>query len=207
MPNHTATILNIFGPQEDIKSFIKLVDKGNDNHFDFNGIIPMPKELIGTSSPVRIQTQEEIDKIWTRFNDLPNEDWEKKQGIPFGLGITQEKHDELIKKYGYADWHSWSINVWGTKWGAYDASEWTVFDGVATINYQTAWSPADAFFEKASIKFPTLTFKQKFADEGGGFLGYNEYQNGKLLNSVNYEWDSEEGIALRRELGVYYDDE
>lgn len=56
MPNHVATVLTISGAMDEIKRFIQAVDSGEENRFSFEKILPMPKELEGTRSPVLIQT-------------------------------------------------------------------------------------------------------------------------------------------------------
>ena len=108
MPNHTANNFTVTGPLADIHRFLNAV-KTAESQLDFNGIVSMPDELRGTSSPVRIQTQEEIDKIWADWNSKKDagllKDHELREGRPWGLGITQEKHDELISKYGCSDWY------------------------------------------------------------------------------------------------------
>ena len=49
---------------------------------------------------------------------------------------------ELLEKYGYADWYSYCVNEWGTKWDFGDG------DGIndvqtneCTLFFQSAWSP------------------------------------------------------------------
>lgn len=216
MPNHTANNFTVFGPLVDIHRFINAA-KTAESNLDFNGLIPMPQDLRQTSSPVRIQTQEEIDKIWA--------DWRKakeakadsgpmglhsyKEERPFGLGITQEKYDELLAKYGFTNWYDWSIANWGTKWNCYDVGEWSVNEGGngaggATIYYETAWSPATVLWIKVSMQYPTLEFFHEFADEGGGFLGDETIVNGAVIDENEYDWNSDDGIALREGLGRYY---
>jgi hypothetical protein len=129
-----------------------------------------------------------------------------EQDAPWGLGITQTASDTLIAKYGSDNWYDWTLRNWGTKWGAYDTGEWEVNDNhpcgntTATINYNTAWSPANAFFEKASLLFPTLVFDTEYADEGGGFVGATSFANGEI-GDHDYEWDSPEGIDVRESVG------
>ena len=72
MPNWCKNRVDISGEPEDVKKFMELVGK----QFDFQKIIPMPKELEDTTSPVR--TQEE------RAN------------------MTPGRQRELLDKYG---WH------------------------------------------------------------------------------------------------------
>ena len=212
MPNHVSTNLVISGSAKSVERFIRLVDSGDDKHFDFNGVVPMPEELKNTTSPVRIQTQAEIDSLWAEYNRLKAagelKEWQIQDGKPWGLGITQEKSDELIAKYGSNNWYDWAIANWGTKWGAYDTTEWEVTklsDNVAEarISYHTAWSPASEFFIAASEKFSNLLFSTEYADEGGGFVCETFYENGTISHDANYDWESDDGVRVRTNVGYY----
>jgi len=209
MPNHTSTRLEITGDNAEIRRFIAAVNKSDEKPIDFQSLVPMPEELKSTYVPSNILTQVKIDEARSKWEALPQEErdkqesWMGKKG-KYSFGITQEQYDELIAKYGAADWYDWNIKNWGTKWGAYDAGEWSIMAKCAEISYQTAWSPATAFYINASKQFPTLSFTHYFADEGGGFLGHETIKNGKVIKSVEIDWDSEEGINLRETLGCYF---
>lgn len=90
MPNWVTNIMTVDSQMEEIKKFIK----SDESEFDFNNIIPRPKELDRTS-PFRLEEGEK------------EEDLEK---------IKQE----LIDKYGACEWYDWSIKNWNTKWNATD---------------------------------------------------------------------------------------
>lgn len=211
MPNHTANNFTVTGPTADVERFIKQAQ--GSTAIDFNSLLPMPEELRGTSSPVRIQTQAEIDTLWAEYNRQKQagtlHEFELKENKPFGLGITQEQYGALLAKYGTADWYNWAVNNWGTKWGAYDVTKWSV-NGIdsetsaATIYYETAWTPATALWLTVSKMYPTLTFFHEFADEGGGFLGNETIENGDIVDEQEFEWNSDEGVTLREGLGRYY---
>ena len=206
MPNHTTSRLEITGDTNEIKRFVSMVDKGEDKHFDFGGVVCFPEELRNTSSPVILRSQEEIDTIWARWEaNTDKKEFEKDR--PFNLGITKETSDILNSKYGCDNWYSWNVTHWGTKWGAYDAGIWEVEDGFASITYTTAWNPATEFFINSSEQFPKLTFKHYFADEGGGFIGWEIVKNGKVVQAFSPEWNSEDGIELQKDLGVWYEEE
>jgi len=210
MPNHTANNFVIQGPADDINRFIAAV-KTDDADIDFNGVSPIPEELKGITSPTRIQTQEEVDKAWA--------DWYKcreagtlasyEKHRPWSVGITQTQANDLVTKYGYANWYDWCVANWGTKWNAYDAREWSVTehgDGTAhaTIYYETAWSPATALWLRVSKNYPTIQFYHEFADEGGAFLGSETIVNGVIIDEEELDWNSDDGITLREGLGRYY---
>lgn len=197
MPNHTSTILTLTGNQSEVKRFIAAVDTGTDgNHLNFDGVVPLPSILRSYTSPAKIVSQSVLDE-------------EKKLGIT-SVGITQCTSDRLNSLYGANNWYDWARRNWGTKWGAYDSGEWNLevdeTTGVltATISYNTAWSPATEFFLNASKLFPSLTFEHKFSDEGGSFVGTESIENGDIVYTVDVEWDSDEGITIREELGTYY---
>lgn len=216
MPNHTANNLTVHGPAADVLRFVAQA-KSEDRELDFNRLVPMPEDLRGTSSPARIQTQEEIDKTWA--------DWRKAKeakadggpmGLhsfemerPFGLGMTQAKYDELMAKYGCADWYDWAIRNWGTKWNAYDVTEWGIVSQdkgelSASIYYETAWSPVTQLLLTVSRDYPTLEFYHEFADEGGSFLGSEVILNGQIISEEELDWNSDDGITLREGLGRYF---
>lgn len=202
MPNHTTNLLEITGEPSDVKAFIDAVNKGDGNGIEFETIVPMPEELRNTTSPCRIMTQEEIDKSWEEWNKLPSD---KRGERPLGIGLTQEQHDEYVRKYGHAEWYSWAVENWGTKWAAYDDLGWDCIEdtGYASICFHTAWAPPSAFFIQASKKFPNLEFELSFADEGGGFLGLQIIKNGEVVDDQSLVWNSDEGKELREKLGIY----
>ena len=210
MPNHTANNFTVTGPKDDVLRFVAQA-KGNDSELDFKKLLPIPDELIGTSWPTRIISQEEIDTMWADWNKRKDEgklsEFEKER--PMGLGITQDKHDEFILKYGYDNWYDWCIFNWGTKWNAYDVTEWSInecseYTTSATIYYETAWSPATALWLKMSKEYPNLEFYHEFADEGGGFLGSETIVDGRIISEEELDWDSDDGIELREGLGRYW---
>jgi len=211
MPNHTANNFTVTGPVADVKRFLKQA-AGSDKELSFDSLLPLPTVLKGSTAPVRIQTQAEIDATWAEWNKRKDEGklekWELEQGRPMGLGVTQETYDTLMKEHGVSNWYDWSVLNWGTKWDCYDVREWNIAvadeEMSATIYYETAWSPATQLWLTVSQQYPTLTFFHEFADEGGGFLGDETIHNGTVVEENEYEWDEDDGITLREGLGRYW---
>lgn len=56
---------------------------------------------------------------------------------------------ELVEKFGYTDWYSFSVAEWGTKWdfGHGDGIN-EVTDSSLTVYFDSAWSPPIAMMEK-----------------------------------------------------------
>jgi hypothetical protein len=49
--------------------------------------------------------------------------------------------------------------------------------------------------------FPDLVFVNRAADDGGGFLVVETFENGEYTEE-EFEWDSEEGEELKEFLGL-----
>jgi len=215
MPNHTANNFTVTGPVADVKRFLQQA-AGSDTELSFNSLIPLPTVLKDVTSPVRIQTQAEIDATWAEWRKNKEDKSDTgPMGVnsfdsdkPFGLGITQDTYDTLMKEHGVSNWYDWSVLNWGTKWDCYDVREWNIAvadeEMTATIYYETAWSPATQLWLTVSQQYPTLTFFHEFADEGGGFLGDETIHNGTVVEENEYEWDEDDGITLREGLGRYW---
>ena len=108
MPNHTANNFTVTGPVADVKRFLKQA-AGSDKELSFDSLLPLPTVLKGSTAPVRIQTQSEIDATWAEWNKRKDEGklekWELEQGRPMGLGVTQETYDTLMKEHGVSNWY------------------------------------------------------------------------------------------------------
>ena len=76
MPNWCENRVDISGEPEDVKKFMELVGK----KFDFQKIIPMPKELEDTTSQVRTEGEH--------------------------ANMTPERQKELLGKYGFDNWYN-----------------------------------------------------------------------------------------------------
>lgn len=216
MPNHVTNVLEITGDKE-IISKMKEAVKNNEQIFSLNSIIPMPASLdidAGSETDRDLQAYMwsigEKEKVKKHFDEYTDEDLEKFAETYFkdcDLKKGKLAYDNL-KEYGFANWYAWRIATWGTKWEAYEVSEEWYEDGEATcVEFQTAWSPPMNVMEELSEKFPTLTFKLKYIDEGIGFLGYAIFHDCDVKEDVfleNEDAVSEEGKKLAEELGFSY---
>lgn len=202
MPNHVTNRVVLVGTESDIKELVETL-KGSENPFDFNNIIPMPSELKSTISPPRIVTQAEYERelinIEFRRNANPK-DWNLNHPI------TQEMHDDYIKRFGHADWYGWKCENWGTKWGSYDCtvSEITPTGmGTATVTFQfdTAWSTPIPIFERLTNMFPNVIIKLTWADEDVSYnTGTAEWFADTEINSHQPEGGSLDAYDIYFEL-------
>jgi len=109
MPNWTSNSVLFVGKEKQLKTLQTML-KSKDNEFDFNNIIPMPKELEETVSG----------------SESAKPDWQK------------ERSQELKAKYGFDNWYDWTCSNWGTKWNAID-TEAEQRDGTLMYRFNTAW--------------------------------------------------------------------
>ena len=223
MPNHTSTIFKVTGTPKDIEEFKKKAARtypgGETGIFSFGSFDPCPEELHNVTSPVSICSEEEYKEQEEKKAAIITECRAKGEDPHyqlFGMGkITEAMRQDLINRFSADNWYDWQSQHWGTKWDCYEVSnEWmeTVdpndeYSVTIQCFYLTAWSPGTPAIQTMSEQFPSLRFEHRFADEGGGFLGYEVIQDGETLEDVSLDWNSEEGIELRKELGRWHDED
>lgn len=155
MTNHVAHKFTITGNEKDIQTFIdECFD--TENQFNFNTLIPMPEILKNTirGNTSAMQTEE-----------------------------YKAKEKEAIETTGHNNWHSWRLEHWETKWGAY-STDYENHGDLIELEFDTAWSCPKPIFEALSKKFPTLIFKGYALDEGFCFGAVISIEKGEF--SIDY---------------------
>jgi hypothetical protein len=84
-----------------------------EGEIDFNTVIPMPKELEGSVSPSRDNTEEEKDAS-----------------------------KKLVEKYGCNNWYDWNITNWGTKWNGVSDEPYEEGEGFISFRTAWAYPSA-----------------------------------------------------------------
>ena len=160
MPNWCNNHWRIVGNEEDLNKVMEYVKGGDNQPLTFKSILPMPEELIGTTSPARIVSQEEYDN-WTPAYE--------GQSRP----LTQEMSDRYIVSYGHDNWYDWCNSNWDTKWDAGEvrAGRFRQGDDYARdelhYDFETAWGPPTGVFKELARKFPDLHMTIQWNEEGG----------------------------------------
>lgn len=191
MPNHVTTKCTVEGPAEDVQRFHDEMIQG-EPCFDFNKIIPMPKEVEGTESSsegyLGLYALRGVSSDWSssKAHKVSWENWLRGNSrIPQDLKScedligwlkannpkaleTGEKNARCYDVSGYSDWYGWCIQNWGTKWSAYEilVHEHDAIGGKLVFEFQTAWSFPNPIFEGLPKKYPTLAFSTTSFDEG-----------------------------------------
>ena len=194
MPNWVSHSITLKGKKSDIKKLTEFV-KSEDRDFDFNKVLPIPKELQGTQAPTKIISQKEYDEQEKRLakGELTKE--EKDWGI--SRGLTQELSSQYIKKFGTDNWYDWQCSHWGTKW---NASSPSIQDDM--IFFETAWSTPYNLLAKLSELFPTIEIQVRFADEDFGHnVGEYTLFAGEEVSSNIPKGGSKEAYIMALEIG------
>ena len=176
MPNHVYNRLKVRGPVAELSKLKEFAILDKDNPFSIQTLIPMPKDIENTDSPQEIVSNIEYAKIKM-----------KKEKTAFKQNpLTETMSKRLIRKYGCNNWYDWAIRNWGTKWGSYSSSIKQEGKTFVKYDFDSAWSPPIEGLIKISKKYPTLNFELKYEEEGMGFKGKAIFENGEIIEDIEY---------------------
>lgn len=196
MPNWTQNDLVITGTKKAIDGVYGLLGE----KFDFNKIIPMPKELQedthrdGTNCPMCGKKFKKTGR--GKVFDWKCKDCDISDNIGGRLGSTMfggegakdvykqlSFNEKLLakkweKKYGTASWYDWSTKNWGTKWNVTDDSTVIRKNNTEVRAYfPTAWDAPYPVLEELSKIFG-VKIMHRFTHEDGQEQGVMSYENG-----------------------------
>ena len=183
MPNHCNNRLGITGPTEDIEKFIALVKNNGDNKEDdeynlFESLIPMPKELEGTTSPSKGNV-DLIDKYgYDNWYDWCNANWGTKWG-DYSLTTSGISHK---KKYAYSTLENGETDY---------ENPVVTLSGESSIHfeYDTAWGPGcDELANGIVNRFPKLSGFISYEEPGMGFAGQLIFAEGEIKQHDQWEF-------------------
>ena len=216
MPNYVKnriTLLNGESVEEALKDVLTKDENGKLT-FDFNKLIPMPKELdIESSSNYEdyfkvylntcVDDQKTFDKLIKTC--LSNNPYDEKKDYILSEKEIEEIYkryksvskEEMLKvgeqiannllKYKAKDWYDWDNRNWGTKWNACDCG---IYDNV--IEFDTAWNFPTPIAKKLFKKYPKLNIEWIYSEEQiCCYGGYMKQIDGKI-EEKEFEEDSKE---------------
>jgi hypothetical protein len=123
-------------------------------------------------------------------------DFEKVIPTPEELALTNAPNtvnaQEMIDKYGHADWYEFRYKRWGTKWNLHDNPEIIdTSDTVLKISFDTAWWPPDGVIAELSVRFPQLRFELWSCDPAIDWAFYMEFDLGSVILFEEVPYDQE----------------
>lgn len=103
------------------------------------------------------------------------------------------------KDIEYSSWYTWRLANWGTKW---DVSDLLIAEGDYGImlNYQTAWSPINDFWDKVSEEYPDLRFDERYLEEGLAFIGQIIREGGERVAEEYHDLSADDYIKAGAKL-------
>tara|TARA_Y100000310_G_scaffold335333_1_gene417052 strand:+ start:10606 stop:11130 length:525 start_codon:yes stop_codon:yes gene_type:complete len=168
MPNWCANRVTVSGNEEDVQAFKEAVQGhvvNNEKPFSFNAIIPMPDELRGIGSPVKIvHTEEEIEEYKKQHSDS---EW-----AIGNLPITCKRSEELRNKYGSDNWYDWCNDNWTCKWDACDVYLDVDEPDYLQYRFDTAWGPPENIYHVLKLQHPDVYISWFYDEPGMQFAGY-----------------------------------
>ncbi len=191
MPNwvsNTVTPLN-----EAAVSFTRerIVDEKGE--FCFGRLVPLPRELSKTSSPNRIVSPEEMQAFKERYAERVRTEYEQEGLLyvehPSGFiesCCTAECARNLIKRFGAADWYTFTNSHWGCKWDACCRKH----DDTSYF-FDTPWSYPETFTEVMATSCPEGHWQWRWEEEQG-FGGVFEIRNGVIVHTDSWDIPEEE---------------
>ena len=187
MPNWVTNVVRIHNRVEEFKKNFFIEEEG-ETVFDFNKIIPMPKDLMITSGSDSYEyldnntikelfiktlmpsdTQETfVDKVLLNIvkEGITLTDDEEAKNRELDRVSNQAKGYFNMVRYGYQDWYDWSRAKWGTKWNACDTVITVDYCGELCFTFNTAWCTPEGVFRKLAQM--GYEFTVAFADEDIG---------------------------------------
>ena len=191
MPNWCSNTIEIEGTKEQINAFVSFLDEQSGKNW-FNFFRPCPQELVDTVSGFVGEDKQSAHE-------------------------TQQKMN--IEKHGHADWYSWSVDNWGTKWNC-DAQDWMKIENPnedqasVTFWFDSAWSPPTALYEfiESNSEFIVTA---SYLEEGMSFVGQfsggidecYEFSDAESLEDIPEELVDEWNLAELVEQNEEWNDE
>jgi len=211
MPNWCENDLWISGPDVDvILEFVKTKGKELDKTylFDFNEILPMPKELEDTAE----SSFDNLGMFALGGPDVENSfSWVLRDEKIIALGIktldelrehyrktfpqTLERGAISLRAYqatGFTSWYHWCNANWGTKWNSANAQVRRQKSALL-FKFDTAWSPPLPVIAALAARFPKHKFTHKYYECGGGFQGRVVYMKGVVKEQDSSKYSGRRG--------------
>ena len=190
MANDYRNRLTLRGERETLeKAFDSIRTKGafndgSDRVFDFDKVIPTPKdlEIESNSSAETVIVLLMRQSHFLFFGPYSPEVKDARERYDRWPDDLKEKSEELAKKYlmniakyGFPNWYSFHIGRWGTKWNAYGANE----RKGDSLYYETANGYPKPVVEELSKMWPDVEFELTAADEDiGSYTIKGTFKNG-----------------------------
>jgi len=170
--------------------------------------------LVSTGvEPQRVDPQYIIDSLFVSggVDEKPHLDFNRL--IPTPIHVYHGNIGEAEEKDFPANWYTWNIEHWGTKWNACSSSyEVMLATDNLVIEFSTAWKVPYPVIVAFANQFK-IPFELRYCEDGSAFWGIEKWDHpqapfsGKYLSRVdnrpNFEADK---VLLEKEFDIYNED-
>ena len=108
-------------------------------------------------------------------------------------GSHSVTNQEFLDKYGFDNWYDWALHNWDTKWDV-DFELDFYDDDCILLEFNSAWSPPLAVWQKFVDRYPKGTFEVallQYIESGMQFCGVHDaLDNKKSVYVKNYVSDN-----------------
>ena len=108
-------------------------------------------------------------------------------------GSHSVTNQEFIDKYGFDNWYDWALHNWDTKWDV-DFELDFYDDDCILLEFNSAWSPPLAVWQKFVDRYPKGTFEVahlQYIESGCQFCGVHDaLDNTKSVHVKDYVSDN-----------------
>tara|TARA_B100001029_G_scaffold171527_1_gene168426 strand:+ start:1093 stop:1686 length:594 start_codon:yes stop_codon:yes gene_type:complete len=193
MPNWCQNILDVEGPEEDVRNFKQAANGPTQTYNEFGN-------FSGNSWPVHDDIR--LKAIVESMPDPgPTEVFSFHALYPVPDDVRRMPYDShrarelasLLGREVRGGGHEWENTHWGCKWGAQDAELVSEESAFLQYSFDTPWGPPMEFLEKVSKDWPTLCFTIDYEEPGMGFGGSAEFVEGDVTSSEerSIDWEDE----------------
>jgi hypothetical protein len=178
-------------------------DDGKEIPFDFDRLIPMPSELVDTTTDFGVA----YDVYYGDAERILEFFWVKDLGIETVEQLREyfdanprhramaEQWKSNIEKYGAPSWYEWRCENWDTKWNAADPEVTDIGDGSLHVSFYMVWNFPFPILKKLVAEFPTLVIKGSAEEPNMEIYITFGGRNGE------FTWqDDDEGVPKRLQL-------
>lgn len=202
MANLAWSNVTITGPANAITRLRKAVNS-KESAFDFDLIMPTPKELLMESSGVQEMAikiagaNPAMRKRLMESVNLPVHNSTYCEGytpeylnneadvVAYGMSYIKNK-----LKYGVYDWYDWRRRHWHTKWKASDCTANQPDKTTIEYEFTTAWRAPLPLFEVLSARFPSVVIEIQTREENEPWL-VTQYRYNAGHGEKTDEWTDE----------------
>lgn len=202
MPNWTGNTLTLQAEcDEGRKALAHFVQtamvqrEGEEPRFSFEGHVPMPEALKIGGAPFAKITDEA--GLMNALKDLQNPELNDHQKESIAKNIQQYQNK---KQLGYADWYSWSIAKWGTKWDACDPDVEENTEEEFLVHFNTAWNAPFMWLEAILNNEEYLPLQIELVYENEGEGEWFTPDGKRVKDDYKGDWDGFQFLSDRYEI-------